>query len=193
MKTVVTLLLAAAVLAALALGFIFSGVYDVAASSPHTGAVEWALGNIQHASVERRAEEVQAPPLDDPAMIRLGMIEYHEMCVTCHAAPGISASAIGQGLNPYPPELVEEAAEEDPAELFWITKHGIKMTGMPGFGVTHSDEEIWAIVAFLKTMHRLSPEQYQIMVREVGMEEEGSLEAVSPERKEATASPESRD
>lgn len=193
MKTVLTLLLAVAILAALGLGFIFSGVYDVAASSPHTGVVEWVLGNIQHASVERRAEEVEVPPLDDPAMIRTGMIEYHEMCVTCHAAPGISASAIGQGLNPYPPELAEEAAEEDPAELFWITKHGIKMTGMPGFGVTHSDEDLWAIVAFLKKMPQISPEQYQIMVREAGMEEMEAPEEAHGEPGHRHASPESRD
>ena len=44
-----------------------------------------------------------------------------------------------------------------------MTKHGIKMTGMPSFGVTHSDEEIWAIVAFLQRMPKMSPEEYRRM------------------------------
>jgi mono/diheme cytochrome c family protein len=43
------------------------------------------------------------------------------------------------------------------------------MTGMPSFGVTHSDEEIWAIVAFLQRMPKLSPEEYQAMVRQAGV------------------------
>lgn len=168
MKTVVTVVLVLLVLVLAGLGFIYSGVYDVAASTPDTGLIQWALETTQHRSVHRRAEEVQAPPLDDPDLIRTGLIEYHEMCVVCHGAPGIQISPTGQGLNPSPPELARESGEEA-GELFWVTKNGIKMTGMPAFGVTHSDEELWAIVAFMKTMGDLSPEEYQRMVDEAGL------------------------
>ena len=171
MKTVVTVMAVLAVLALALLGFIYSGIYDVAASTPDTGLIQWALETAQSRAVHRRAEQVQAPPLDDPALIRTGLIEYYEMCVVCHGAPGVKISATGQGLNPPPPELAGEAGHEDPGELFWVTKNGIKMTGMPAFGVTHSDEELWAIVAFMKTMGDMTPEQYQQMVREVGLEE----------------------
>lgn len=172
MKTVVTVVVVLVVLALLLLGYIQSGIYDVAASTPDTGIIQWALETTQSRSVHRRAEQVEAvPPLDDPALIRTGLIEYHEMCVVCHGAPGIKISPIGQGLNPTPPELAGEAGEEEAGELFWITKHGIKMTGMPAFGVTHSDEEIWAIVAFMKEMGDLSPAEYQRMVEEAGVPE----------------------
>lgn len=170
MKTVVTVVLVLVVLALAAVGFIHSGIYDVAASTPDTGLIQWALETTQHSSVHRRAEEVQAPPLDDPALIRAGLIEYHEMCVVCHGAPGIPISPVGQGLNPAPPLLADESGE-DAGELFWVTKNGIKMTGMPAFGVTHSDEEIWALVAFMKRMGDLSPEEYQRMVVEAGIPE----------------------
>jgi mono/diheme cytochrome c family protein len=172
MKTVLTVVLVLAVVALAAMAFIFSGAYDVAASTPDTGVVDWALRTTQHRSVHRRAEQVQAPSgLDDPDLIRTGLIEYHEMCVVCHGAPGVPISPIGQGLNPSPPLLADEAAEEEAGELFWITKNGIKMTGMPAFGVTHSDEELWAIVAFMKKMGSLSPEEYQRMVVEAGVPE----------------------
>lgn len=170
MKTVWRLLAVVALLAVALVVFIFSGVYDVAASTPHLGVVRQVLKTIQHESVERRSENIQAPRLDDPAMIRTGLVHYHEMCVTCHGAPGVAISEIGQGLNPEPPDLVEEGAEEEPGELFWITKHGIKMTGMPSFGTTHSDEEIWAIVAFVQRMSKLTPAEYQALVREAGLE-----------------------
>jgi len=180
MKTVMTVVLVLVVLALAAVAFIYSGVYDVAASTPDTGLIQWALETTQHRSVHRRAEqvakEVKAPPLEDPDLIRTGLIEYHEMCVVCHGAPGIRISPVGQGLNPSPPELADESAEGDAGELFWITKNGIKMTGMPAFGVTHSDEEIWAIVAFLKKMPSLSTEQYEQMVDEAGLNDIGGEE-----------------
>src|SRR5689334_13370236 len=175
MKTFLTVALVLVVLALAALAFILSGVYDVAASSPDTGLVEWALRTTQSRSVHRRAEqvakEIKPPKLDEPDLIRTGLIEYHELCVVCHGAPGVPISPVGQGLNPAPPELAQESAGEEAGELFWITRNGIKMTGMPSFGVTHSDEEIWAIVAFLKRMGDLSPEQYQKMVDEAGVPE----------------------
>ncbi|MFP5288082.1 MAG: c-type cytochrome [Thermoanaerobaculia bacterium] len=170
MRTAVTVALVLLVLVLAGLGFIFSGIYDVAASTPDMGLIQWALATTQHRSVERRAEEVKAPPLDDPALIRTGLIEYHEMCVVCHGAPGVPISPAGQGLNPAPPLLADESGE-DAGELFWVTKNGIKMTGMPAFGVTHSDEELWAIVAFMKKMGDLTPEEYQRMVREAGVPE----------------------
>ena len=70
---------------------------------------------------------------------------------------------IGEGLNPEPPDLSEEAAHMTPQELFWITQNGIKMTGMPAFGPTHSDEELWAMVAFMQKLPDLSPEKYKAM------------------------------
>ena len=171
MRTVVTVVLVLVVLALAAVGFIYSGIYDVAATTPDTGLIQWALETTQHSSVHRRAEEVEAPPsLDDPNLIRTGLIEYHELCVVCHGAPGVPISPIGQGLNPSPPELANES-DEEAGELFWVTKNGIKMTGMPAFGVTHSDEELWAIVAFMKKMGDLSPEEYQRMVTEAGIPE----------------------
>jgi len=164
MKTLRTLLLFAVVLVALAFGFIYSGLFDVAASSPDVGAVRWVVKTVRERSVARRMKDVQVPPLTDPAMIRSGFLHYRENCATCHGAPGVEASEIGQGLSPYPPELATAAQDANPKELFWIVKNGIKMTGMPAFGVTHTDPEIWSIVAFLLKMPKMTPQEYQAMV-----------------------------
>ena len=176
MKTLRIVVVVLVVLGLAALGFIYSGIYDVAASTPDDGLIGWALETTQERSVERRAEDVQVPPLDDPAMIKTGLTHYHEMCTVCHGAPGIKISEIGEGLNPTPPELAGEAGHEEAGEMFWIVKNGIKMTGMPSFGVTHTDQEIWAIIAFVKRMADLSPEEYQKMVQEAGLGEAGTGE-----------------
>jgi len=165
MKTVRVVVVLVVLLAAAALAFIFSGLYNVAADDEHTNPVQWILRTTQERSVHRRAEEVRPPDWmasPDPAVVRRGLLHYEEMCVTCHGAPGVAISEVGQGLNPPPPELSSHA--EDPGETFWIVKHGIKMTGMPSFGLTHDDDEIWAIVAFLQAMPKMTKEDYERMV-----------------------------
>jgi mono/diheme cytochrome c family protein len=177
MKTVLKLVGLVVLLILAALLFVYSGFYNIAADSPDEGLIGWALETTQERSVHRAYEslegKVTVPRLDDPEMIRTGLVHYHAMCVTCHGAPGVKVSEIGAGLNPSPPELAAEAAEDEPLEFYWIVKHGIKMTGMPSFGVTHSDEEIWAIVAFLQKMPKLSPQEYQAMVRQAGLGQPG--------------------
>jgi mono/diheme cytochrome c family protein len=164
-KTVRTVLASVAGVLALlgggAIVFIYSGIYNVAASEPHTALARWALGTTMENSVQERAEEVgPVPRLTDPGMIRQGFVEYRAMCVVCHGAPGVDRGEIGKGLTPTPPFLHREAAEWSDRELFWIVKHGIKMSGMPAWGATHDDRSLWAVVAFLRTLPMLSPEEY---------------------------------
>lgn len=175
MKTVLKLLAFLVVLVLAALAFIYSGIYDVAASTPDSGPVEWVLRTTQHRSVHRAVEEFEkstpAPALDGEDRVRRGLVHYHEMCATCHGAPGVNISAIGQGLNPDPPEL-SDAGRDAPEETFWVVRNGIKMTGMPAFGVTQTDDEIWDLVAFLRRMGKLSPQEYQALVQQAGMKGE---------------------
>ncbi|HEY0510663.1 MAG TPA: cytochrome c [Thermoanaerobaculia bacterium] len=173
MKTVlVTLLVFIAVVALGGFAFISSGIYDVSATRPDKGLIRWVLVNTQRHSVRRGVAAIKGkiavPNLEDPKLIATGLVHYHEMCTTCHGAPGVKISEIGQGLNPDPPEL-SDIGHDAPEETFWVVKNGIKMTGMPAFGVTHTDDEIWAIVAFARKMGTLSPQQYEAMVRQAGI------------------------
>ena len=155
---------------ALKILFIYSGIYNVAATYPDSAPVAWVLSTVTDNSVKRHARGIKVPPLDDPAMIEKGVSHYQRMCLYCHGAPGVKIGPIGKQLNPAPPEMTEIAAEWAPNELFWITKNGIRMTGMPAWGVTHSDKEIWAIVAFVDKMPKMTPEQYKAMVRKAPKE-----------------------
>ena len=56
-------------------------------------------------------------------------------------------------MHPYPPDLKKVAADLSPAQLFWIVKNGINMTGMPSFAEAGAtDNEIWSIAAFVKKL-----------------------------------------
>lgn len=142
-----------------AVAFAFSGLYDIGADAPHTTPVYAWLEILRERSIESRSEQLEVPRLDDPAMVADGADHYAEMCAGCHLSPGKNNTEIRQGLYPRPPNLTNNHGES-PAEQFWVIKHGIKMTAMPAWGSTHSDDMIWAMVAFLRKLPSLSAEQY---------------------------------
>jgi len=164
MKTVVATigaLIAIAVLAGLTV--VYTGLFNVATTWDDPGLVRWALETTRETSIERHAAGVTAPPLDDLKKVENGFRSYREMCAICHTPPGAKDSPVAKGLNPQPPKLEKEVDEISPSELFWVIKNGIRMTGMPGWGVTHEDDELWDIVAFVKTMPKMSKADYRAL------------------------------
>ena len=93
------------------------------------------------------------------------------MCSECHLAPGVKRTEISQGLYPRAPELRRKTTLT-PEEQFWVVKHGIKMTGMPAWGVTHDDDLLWDVVAFVRKLPELTPEQYEALVKNAPKHEE---------------------
>ena len=160
MKIILTIVLVLAVEFVLLVVFVNSGLYDVSTMSPDPGFLRWIFSSTSDNSVEHYSKGIAVPPLADPTMVAEGFDHYHEVCVGCHGAPGVKRSVVGQGLYPEPPDLADSAKEMSPNELFWVAKHGIKSSGMPGFGKTHSDQKIWAMVAFLEKMRDMTPQDY---------------------------------
>ncbi len=142
----------------------WTGTYDVAADSGH-GYLDRFAKFTRESSVAARDGDIVVPPLDNPLLIATGAEHYNHMCTGCHLAPGLKDNDMRQGMNPEPPRLAERRhpnAQED----FWIVKHGIKMTAMPAWGPSHSDQTLWAIVAFLQKLPSLNAAQYDAMVHD---------------------------
>jgi len=143
-----------------------TGAFDIAGDTPHRQPVYWLLQKIRERSITVRAgDEVVPNDLADPKRIASGAAQYAEMCSSCHLAPGMERTEISRSLYPRAPELRRGSALT-PGEEFWMVKHGIKMTGMPAWGVTHDDKIIWDVVAFLRKLPGLSAEDYQALVND---------------------------
>src|SRR5262249_34830848 len=114
----------------------------------------WALDR----SIERRAPRTPNPlSASDPAVLEQGLALYRAQCAVCHGAPGVEIGEAGRGLNPVPPLLDARAVQaRTDGELFWIVKNGIRLTGMPGWGGTHADRDLWALVAFVRRLPKLT-------------------------------------
>src|SRR5436190_15004369 len=99
-------------------------------------------------SVKNPAQGITAPSPFTDQQARDGLRIYRETCVYCHGGPGQKPGNIGTGLDPKAPYLAETVGDWTRAELFWIIKNGVKMTGMASYGASRGDDEIWTLVAF---------------------------------------------
>lgn len=165
MRTLIAAVLITGVIVVLGgLALIYSGLYDVAATASHWSIARWALETARTRSIKAHAAGIEAPPgLDDPATVITGVAHFAAHCAVCHGAPGVPKGDIAQGLYPQPPNLADAARRFSAGELFWILRNGIKMTGMPAWS-DHSDEELWATVAFLEKLPGMSEQDYAKLV-----------------------------
>lgn len=162
---IIKLLIALAVLFAAGLGmYIYLGGYPVGADVPHSGPVFWLLATVRDRGVATQTRDIRVPlDLDSPRRLSEGAGQYAAMCSGCHLTPGYESSETWQGLYPQPPRLAH-GVDLTPAEIFWVVKHGLKFSGMPAWGKSHSDDEIWDVTAFVLDLPHLTPAQYRDMV-----------------------------
>jgi mono/diheme cytochrome c family protein len=143
--------------------YFFGGFYSVAATEAEPAPVAWALVKVREASVGRHASEQPPASFNDQASVPAGARAFAARgCINCHGAPGMEWAKFSEGLRPDPPDLTKIVKDRTPAQLFWVVKNGIKMTGMPGFGATGvPDPEIWQIAAFLKKLPNVSEAEFK--------------------------------
>ena len=145
--------------------FIWAGLYNIGATSQHLQPVFTVLTIAMHRSVRLHARDIVPPPLDDEAMIHRGANCFHDKCVQCHGAPGVAQDDIGKSMQPLPGPLVDATQNFHPRELYWITRHGIRLSGMPAWEFRLTDGEIWDVVAFLQRLPKLTPQAYAAMAQ----------------------------
>jgi thiosulfate dehydrogenase len=147
---------------ALAGGYLLvhSGLIPANADAKPGGLELWMAGTSLDATLDRYAPKQQNPvALTDQNLLE-GVRLFAENCAVCHgsAKGATSPSPIAKGEYPRPPQLATDGVEDDPeGDSFWKIKHGIRLTGMPSFGYTLKDEQIWTLALFLKHMDKLPP------------------------------------
>ena len=138
-----------------------SGLIPANADSKPGGLELWVAGTSLNASLRNQAPKQANPvPLTSANLID-GITLYGQHCAICHgtAAGDASASPVAKGLYPAPPQLGSDGVEDDPEGVsFWKIKHGIRLTGMPSWGSTLNDRQIWTLALFLKHMDKLPPD-----------------------------------
>jgi cytochrome c553 len=164
------LLVALAAMPVLALFVAWSGLFNVAASTGHWKVTDWFLHFAMRSSVRTYALGIEVPSLDDPAMLQPSAGHFERGCAICHAAPDRPRSPAVLAMLPRPPELAPLIGTWTDAQLFRIVKHGVRFTGMPAWPTQQRDDEVWAMVAFLRALPQMDAPTY----RELAIGGEGS-------------------
>jgi len=141
-----------------------SGIIPIKASSGHWAITRWFLQFAKERSVATHTFALESPPLDEPWLVMKGAGHYETGCRPCHGSPELRNLPITRQMTPPPPYLPDTVSKWEPEELFYIVKHGIKFTGMPAWPSRHRDDEVWAMVAFLRAFPELDAEKYRRLV-----------------------------
>lgn len=143
-------------------GFVvlLSGAYGTEATRQHYWITYQILDVGLRYSVAARAEDIVAPDLTAAATIELGLVCYRRHCEQCHGAPGLPRNDAGKGMLPSPGALAQSARDWPAEHLYYVTKKGVRMTGMPAWEYRMSDPALWATTAYLKALPDFTHARY---------------------------------
>ncbi|MCW1739523.1 c-type cytochrome [Rhizobium sp. 1AS11] len=150
----------AAALAAAGLFVAWAGVIDIRASTGHWRVTDWFLHWVMRSSVRTAALGGHAPRFT-AAILPLAAGHYETGCAGCHGSPAMPRPATVENMLPAPPNLQHVTGTWNDAQLFEIVKHGVRYTGMPAWPSLERDDEVWAMVAFLREYPSLDQAAYQ--------------------------------
>jgi mono/diheme cytochrome c family protein len=144
-----------------AAGVLFSGLFNVAATVADSPPLRWMFVTVREGSIKFHARDIQATPVADAEHLANGFKIYREDCVMCHTPAGRQPSPMALGFNPQAPTFEEN--DMTIAQLFWAAKNGIRFTGMPAWGPSLSDQELWDTVGFVMTLPKMSAADYDAL------------------------------
>jgi mono/diheme cytochrome c family protein len=131
------------------------GLYPIGADNPPT-RLELALAKpAMDVYAEKHKPEGGNPVSLTAAALMEGAKAYEQHCALCHGGAKAKISPMRDKFNPPAPQLINKIPHDEESWLFWVTKHGVRMTGMPTWDGVLSDEEIWKITAFIKRSNKL--------------------------------------
>ncbi len=110
-------------------------------------------------SVERHAPHLQNPLPANEDNLKRGMAIYTMKCALCHGGIDRKPSLEGKAMFPRAPQfIVRGRGLHDPEwQTFYVTQHGIRRTGMMGWGTILSTDDLWRVTSFLTNLDKLPP------------------------------------
>lgn len=123
---------------------------------PSTMERHFVMGAVD-ASTERRAPERKNPLAANEENIVAGAQLYLNNCAGCHGEPSNAETQFGRSFYPPVPPFFKDAPDMPENENFYIIQHGTRWTGMPSWGKTLTEPQIWQVVTFLSNIEKLPP------------------------------------
>jgi thiosulfate dehydrogenase len=110
------------------------------------------------ASMDRHAPEIRNPVDSSVASLIAGMKSYQANCANCHGDINHSHGTLAEALYPRAPQFMEDAPDMPENQNLYIIQHGIRLSGMPAWKQSLSDQQMWQVTTFLSHMDKLPAE-----------------------------------
>jgi len=111
-------------------------------------------------AVKRKAANLSAPGTATEDSIIAGGKLYVMGCMGCHGEPG-KPFAEDHANYPPAPQLPHVGTQYSEPEIYWIIKHGIRMTAMSAYGPFYKEDQLWSLAAFIRRVDTLTPVEIQ--------------------------------
>jgi mono/diheme cytochrome c family protein len=130
-------------------------------------ALETAIARAaRNLAIPSSAKDAKNPYPATAENITAGREHFADHCATCHANDGSGNSEMGPNLYPKPPDMrLAQTQDLTDGEIFYIIDHGVRMTGMPGWGTLHTADDTWKLALFIRHLPQLSAEEKKDMER----------------------------
>lgn len=158
------------------------GLYPIGADNPPSSIERRLAARALDVYADNHKPAGDNPVQPTSANLMRGAREYEEHCAFCHGGAKSKISPMQDKYSPPSPQLINRIPHDDDAWLFWVTKHGVRMTAMPTWDGILSDDEIWAIIAFIKHSDKL-PADVQAAWQKMASTP-GEIEEHTPEQHE---------
>jgi len=118
---------------------------------------ETSLANAaKDVSIPLEAGKMKNPLPARDEVERQGQEVFLGSCAQCHGADGRGDSSLGQHMDPPAMDLTSAHVQHwSDAELFWIIQNGVRLTGMPAWKPSISDNDTWKLASYIHNISRL--------------------------------------
>ena len=139
------------------IGCFVLGLTEIRSDSKPSGWESQLMNSAVHAAVRRNVTGISNPtPASDERLVAGGKL-YVEGCAGCH---GELAKPLQEDHDHFPPvpQLPHVGTQYSEEEAYWIVKHGIRMSAMSAYGPFYSEQQLWALAAFVARIKSLPPD-----------------------------------
>jgi len=120
--------------------------------------IETALANAaKDVVIPIEASSAKNPLPSNDEVTRQGEQVYLGSCAMCHGADGHAHTDLGRYMYPPAMDLTSPHVQHwSEADLYWIIQNGVRLTGMPAWKNTLSEEDSWKLVRFIQNLPQWS-------------------------------------
>jgi mono/diheme cytochrome c family protein len=119
---------------------------------------ETSLANAaKDVTIPLAAGKMKNPLPETDEIVSQGQEVFLGSCAQCHGADARGDTNVGRNMNPPAMDLTSSHVQHwSDAELFWIIQNGVRLTGMPSWKSSISDNDSWKLAHFIHNLPRLN-------------------------------------